>query len=129
MSKIYDKYLNLKEKDPNKLYLFRCGNFYIFLEKDAERINQYIVLKQTQFTKNIKKCGFPVNRKNEYLRVFQNHKLDIEVIENPLVSEDISEREQYVISYLKKINIDHLKPVDALLKLQELQEMLYEKRE
>lgn len=35
MSKLYDKYLELKKKDESKMYLFRCGNFYIFLDEDA----------------------------------------------------------------------------------------------
>lgn len=30
MSKLYNEYLKLKEKDNNKLYLFKSGKFYIF---------------------------------------------------------------------------------------------------
>ena len=32
MSKIYEKYLILKQRDDKKLYLFKNGNFYIFLK-------------------------------------------------------------------------------------------------
>lgn len=126
MSKIYDKYLELKERDADKLYLFRCGNFYIFLAEDAEFINNYVVLKRTKFTKDIMKCGFPAGSKEEYLKVFHNQNLQVEVIENPLVPEDITEREKFVVDYLKKIEINSLTPMDAINKLKELQEMCYE---
>lgn len=126
MSKIYDKYLTLKEKNKEKLYLFRCGNFYIFLEDDADTINNYVVLKRTQFTKNVMKCGFPVGSKEEYLKVFKNQNLDVEIIENPLLPEDIKERERFVLEQLKKIEVNSLTPIDAINKLKELQEMCYE---
>ena len=48
--KIYDKYKELKEQNSSKMYLFRNGNFYIFLDKDADLINEYVVLKKTNFT-------------------------------------------------------------------------------
>lgn len=39
MSILYDKYLILKQKDKEKLYLFKNGNFYIFLDDDCDYIN------------------------------------------------------------------------------------------
>ena len=77
--KIYDKYLELKNLNKNKLYLFKSGNFYIFLADDADKINEYMVLKKTPYNKEIMKCGFPVNSVDSYMKVFNNHKLDIEV--------------------------------------------------
>lgn len=126
MSRIYNKYLELKEKNQDKLYLFHCGNFYIFLAEDADMINNYVVLKRTKFTRDIMKCGFPVGSKEEYLKVFQNQNLDVEVIENPLLPEDINERERVILEMIKNIKIDSLTPLDAMNKLKELQEMCYE---
>lgn len=77
MSRIYEKYLELKENDNNALYLFRCGNFYIFIADDCDTINEYVVLKKVLFTKDIYKCGFPINSLNDYMRVFNNHKLNV----------------------------------------------------
>lgn len=37
VSKIYAKYLELKEKNPNKLYLFKSGKFYIFIADDCDK--------------------------------------------------------------------------------------------
>ncbi len=126
MSRIYEKYLDLKRKDSNKIYLFHCGNFYIFLAEDADLINNYVVLKRTKFTRDVMKCGFPIGSKEEYLKVFQNQNLNIEVIENPLIPEDINERERVVVEELKKLEIDALTPIDAINKLKKLQEMCYE---
>ena len=70
MSKIYNKYLELKNNNPKKLYLFHSGKFYIFLADDADIINQYVVLKKTKFTKEIYKCGFPDSVIDDYKRVF-----------------------------------------------------------
>ena len=113
MSKLYNKYLKLKEKDNNKLYLFRSGKFYIFIDKDCDLINEYIVLKKTKLTKDIYKCGFPKESLNSYLRVFKNQKLAIEVIENESIETKLSE-----------IDIDNITPIDALIKLKELKELL-----
>ncbi len=126
MSKIYDKYLELKKRDDSKLYLFHCGNFYIFLDQDADTINNYVVLKRTRFTKDVMKCGFPTGSKEEYLKVFHNQNLQIEVIENPMLPEDMNDREKMVVDLLKKLNVENLTPLDAINKLKELQEMCYE---
>ena len=82
MSKIYEKYLILKQRDDKKLYLFKNGNFYIFLKDDCDYINEYVVLKKTLFTKDIYKCGFPIQSLEQYMHVFHNHKLNVEVIDD-----------------------------------------------
>ena len=41
MSKLEKLYEHLKRKDDKKLYLFKVGNFYIFLGSDANYINNY----------------------------------------------------------------------------------------
>lgn len=107
--KLYDKYKELKEQNKDKLYLFKNGNFYIFIGEDADYINEYVVLKKKNFTKDIQKCGFPVNSKDAYLKVFQNHGLNIEIIEN------INEKNK-----LENIDLDTITPIQALNILYEL---------
>ena len=118
VSKIYDKYKELKNENSEKFYLFRCGNFYIFLEDDAYRINDFVVLKITSFAKNISKCGFPVSSLPNYLKVFQNLKIE----ECSRLSED--EKGKKVIQKLMSLDLDHLMPVDAFLELQKLKEIV-----
>lgn len=122
MSKIHDKYIELKAQDANKLYLFKCGGFYIFLEDDAKKINDYVVLKITPFGKNLVKCGFPAASLENYLKVFQNQKLDIAVIED---FELYTAQEKYekIIKYIQKIDINNITPLEAIVKLSKLQEI------
>ena len=39
MSKLYTKYTKLKEKNPNTVYLFKAGIFYLALGEDAIRLS------------------------------------------------------------------------------------------
>ncbi len=122
MSKIYNKYLELKSENAQKLYLFHSGKFYIFIADDADYINQYVVLKKTKFTNEVLKCGFPDDRYDDYMRVFQNHKLDISVIETSTIEEsnlpsNIEKRLQKIIkieSILQDITIDTITPLESL---------------
>lgn len=107
MSKIYEKYLELKEKNKDILYLFRCGNFYIFIADDCDTINEYLVLKKVLFTKDVYKCVFPKKSLDEYMRVFKNHKLNIEIVEEV---EDTS-----IKSYINGIDINKTTPLEALM--------------
>lgn len=107
MIKLYDKYLKLKEKDSSKLYLFKCGMFYIFLDDDCDIINEHMILKKTKFG-NTYKCGFPVNSLNIYLKLFKNNNLDVQVIEN------IEENYEKLVKRVNSINIDELTSMEAL---------------
>lgn len=118
MSKIYAKYLELKSDNKDKLYLFKSGKFYIFIGDDADRINEYVVLKKTKFSNEAMKCGFPESVLDEYLRVFANHKLDVEVVE------DIKLKDQNIEEIIVNLDINRMTPIDALCKLKELKEIV-----
>lgn len=131
MSKMYDKYLILKERDSNKLYLFRCGNFYIFLKDDCDYINEYVVLKKTVFSKDVYKCGFPKDSLEQYMRVFNNHKLDIEIIENyeevdSLLNID-NEFKDEIFKFIRGIDINSITPLESLKILALLKEKVNER--
>lgn len=124
MSKIYDKYLELKSIDSNKMYLFRCGKFYIFIADDCDKINNYLVLKKVNFCKDVLKCGFPINVLDDYIRVFKNQGLDVEIIEEVDDVKVVS-----ILDILVDLDIDKLTPLEALIKLNELKELaINEKR-
>lgn len=112
MSKIVIEYLRLKRKDSKKLYLFKSGNFYIFIGDDANYINDYMVLKKTKFSKEYDKCGFPIDKIEDYKRVFQNLKLNIEIIDK------ISENNP--IDELRSIDISKLDKEEAINLLKEI---------
>lgn len=118
MSQIYDKYVALKMENQKMMYLFRSGNFYIFLGEDAEKINEYVVLKKTRFCKEAMKCGFPVSSLEAYLRVFRNHNLQVKVIEKEHVSYE------KLIESLRVLDLDHTTPIHALNILKDLKEQI-----
>lgn len=117
MSVLYEEYKKLKAVDQNKYYLFRSGNFYIFLGEDADRINQYVVLKRTAFCKETIKCGFPVKSLEDYLKVFQNHGLEVLVIEKK-DHNDVNA----LIKKIKDLDLDTTTPRMALNILKELKD-------
>ena len=112
MSKLINEYERLKTLDKNKLYLFKTGNFYIFLGDDANYVNNYMVLKITKFSKDYVKCGFPINKIDDYKKVFNNINLNVEIIDdynsiNP-------------IDKLNNIDIDNLSRKEAITLLKEI---------
>ena len=80
MSKLYNKYENLKKENTNKLYLFLCGNFYIALDSDAIILNELFDFKLTKFSNICDKCGFPKSSLNKYKGLFDTKGIDYEVI-------------------------------------------------
>ena len=72
MSSLYMKYLEKKKLDKETYYLFKTGNFYIFIDEDAKKISEVVPLKLTNLTSDILKCGFPVNALERYLTIFKN---------------------------------------------------------
>lgn len=133
MSKIYNKYLELKHSDNQKLYLFHSGKFYIFIAEDADLINQYVVLKKTKFTKETYKCGFPDSCIDDYLRVFHNHGLKIEIIESSDLIEDLPKNnDKFIEKYkkienkLKTVDINQITPIESLSILNEIIKVIYD---
>lgn len=122
MSVIYDKYKKMKEKDKEKMYLFRSGNFYIFLGEDADNINNYVVLKKTPFCKETIKCGFPIGSLDDYMKVFHNQGLNVEVVEDSInaTNKDLTE----MISILNKLDLNQVTPLKALNILKELKDLI-----
>jgi len=81
MSKLYQKYLSLKEKEKQTLYLFKNGIFYIFLDEDAKIMSPILELKLTNFTPTILKCGFPTSTLNKYLCKIKSTNYNIQIID------------------------------------------------
>ena len=59
MSKLYKSYKNLKQNNPNKIYLFKSGMFYISLQEDAEKLSDIFGFKITNLNEEVTKVGFP----------------------------------------------------------------------
>ena len=121
MSKIYEKYLQLKSINSQKLYLFKSGKFYIFIGDDCDKINDYVVLKKTPFSKESQKCGFPENVLDDYLRVFKNHNLDVEIVKDININKNTSNIK--LLNFINSIDINKITPIEAfncLIKIKEI---------
>lgn len=124
MSKVYRQYLDLKEKDESKSYLFHSGIFYIFLAEDAEKLGPLLELKQTRFTDSVDKCGFPENSKSKYLERLDQLNISYEIIEKEVARVVVDQKLLKKLSEIQKINCDELTPIMALKMIYELQEVL-----
>ena len=82
MSKLLSQYNELKNKDKNKVYIFRVGIFYNILNEDARLVSKEIGLKLTDLSPEIIKCGFPVAKLEKYTSLLKSHNIDFEIITN-----------------------------------------------
>lgn len=81
MSKLYSKYLEQKALNPNILYLFKSGIFYIALNDDANRLSDALSLRVTNITDKIYKCCFPVSKSDFYFKTLESLNIDYKIID------------------------------------------------
>ena len=122
MSKLYTRYLEKKNIDKDKYYLFECGMFYIFIDDDAYKISKYVPFKITKLNENIVKCGFPKNSIDKYMEIFNNLELDIEIVNN----NDKDGVNNKIIKMIKDIDIDNISPLKVIEILYKFKELLNE---
>lgn len=119
MSKLYSMYLNLKKQNPDTLFLFKSGIFFLAIDKDALRLSELLDLKLTNLNNTVQKCGFPCASLEKYLKLFKACNLDIKMIEiDKNTSYDLREYEQdkntlEILDLIKNINIDNLSVSEA----------------
>lgn len=82
MSKLYSKYEELKSANPDIIYLFKSGIFFLALQDDAKFLSCELDLRITNLNENIVKCGFPVSREEHYLRLLQAKEIPFQIIDN-----------------------------------------------
>ena len=128
MSKLYKSYLSLKIKDCSKLYLFKSGIFYIFLDEDARIVSPILNLKLTNLNSTTVKCGFPANSLEKNLIKLQNSGYQVDIVDN--FNFEHSENSyryiycntcQHILEDFLSINVDDLsisQAFDLLYKLQ-----------
>lgn len=125
MGKFSEIYKMLKKEDSQKIYLFKMGIFYNFMNEDASQINKLLGLQITPFGDDIK-CGFPANNLNKYIMLLDNHNVNYKIIDNDV---DAKNKKDYlhdiacinVIKEIEKINLNNITPIQAYEKLYEFQ--------
>ena len=111
MSKLYEKYKSLKSKNSSKLYLFKSGIFYIFLDEDAKFVSNILNLKLTNLNDTILKCGFPVSNISKYLNLFKEYNLDVEILDSVL--ENSSSYRDYISNSDIKNFLDEISNINS----------------
>ena len=134
MSKLYKQYVSLKVKDSSKMYLFKCGIFYIFLDEDARIMSKFLDLKLTNLNSVVVKCAFPVDYSKKYFNLLKNSNYNIEVVyllEDNYACYNINEfllfqNYNKIVENFLKVKIDNLSISQAFDLLNNLQKKFKE---
>ena len=118
MGKLLDTYKVKKEKDSEKIYMFKGGVFYYFLDDDARYMSDKYKFKLTDFGDSVK-CGFPIKSIEKYLYMFSNEKIE-------LVTENEATKSDKIMNILRGLDMSELAPKDAYIILNNLKELVNE---
>ena len=110
MSKLYDKFLNLKNENNEKLYLFKSGIFFIALNQDAKQLSDIFGFKITNLNDTVTKCGFPSKRIDYYSSLLDKMNIDFDIIDSSIST--ITSTKDYINSYNFDDIIDFLTNID-----------------
>lgn len=106
MSKLLNKYNELKNNDPKKVYIFKIGIFYNILNEDARKVSNAIGLKLTDLGPNIIKCGFPISQIDKYTLLLKEHNITFEII-NPPASSNQNTSYNNIIRTIENIDLNN----------------------
>lgn len=109
MSKLYNKYLELKKSNNNKYYLFKSGIFFIFVAEDACAMSEELNLKITKLNDKVNKCGFPISAIDKYIEILNKKKIKFIIVDGIT---NISNTEDYINRNKIAKFIDKLKTTD-----------------
>lgn len=124
MSKLLDKYNNLKNNNSDILYLFKNGAFYIALQDDAYLLSNLFNLKITKLNDIANKCGFPCSSFDKYYIKLNNLGQKFKIIENNAIytSENYlnNQKVQILINEIKTLDISAMSVSEAFKFLETL---------
>ena len=127
MSKLYNLYNQMKQKDPDKLYIFKSGMFYLFLQEDAETISKMLGFKITKLNENVIKCGFPTSRFEYYINLFKKENINFEVVDSNYAKIDNYEdymnnnKLKKIVHEIQNIDLDNISFKQAFETLEKMQ--------
>ena len=111
MSKLYQSYVSLKVKDSSKLYLFKSGIFYIFLDEDAKLISSKFNLKLTNLNSMVVKCGFPTSQLEKYTNLLNIANIPFKIVN--LADNTLYLPKDFILNEKTKSLLDKIVSVDA----------------
>lgn len=132
MSKLFAKYSNLKEKNPNVIYLFKSGIFYLALQEDAKLLAEEFGFRVTNLNEDVVKSGFPASRIDYYTTLFQSKHIVFEIVDDTYGVIDNyadylnNEKTKEIIQELIHLDFNTISFKDAFTLLQKYSENLKE---
>ena len=93
MSKLFDQYKVLKQTNPDKVYLFKSGIFYIALQEDAQLLSEELDMRLTNLNDTVVKCGFPSNSFEKYIILLKQKEIDFSIVDKkcPTANENFTD--------------------------------------
>ena len=119
MSKIFNEFEKKKLENPDKLYLFKSGIFYIGLNEDVEALSKLFCFKITPLNDTVKKAGFPAKKLEFYTRLLNTCSVDFEIVDlnyGKIENQEDYLNNQKVQEIMKKItnlNMDNISYKEA----------------
>ena len=123
MSKLLKQYNELKNKDPNKIYIFRVGIFYNILNEDARVVSNAIGLKLTDLSPEIVKCGFPIAKLEKYTKLLNSNNISFEVVSTPTSTNQNTPYDN-IIKTIQNVDFDNITCKDAFDLLYNIQQKI-----
>ena len=121
MSKLYSKYLEQKALNPDILYLFKSGIFYMALNEDANKLSDALSLKVTNITDKLYKCCFPVSKSDYYFKTLESLNINYKIIDpsqNVILNyAEYKDNEKFnsIITNLLKLDLNRTSYQDAYI--------------
>ena len=82
MSKLLNKYNELKKEDSSFIYIFRVGIFYNIFNNDADILSNALGLKITHLSDELYKVGFPISQIEKYSQLLTNKNIKFKIVDN-----------------------------------------------
>ena len=82
MSKLLNKYNELKKEDSSFIYIFRVGIFYNVFNNDADILSNALGLKITHLSDELYKVGFPISQIEKYSQLLTNKNIKFKIVDN-----------------------------------------------
>lgn len=123
MSKLMSQYEELKNKNSEKIYIFKVGIFYNILNEDARIVSNEIGLKLTDLSPEIIKCGFPISKLDKYTQLLDSHNLKYKLV-SAHTSSNQSTSYNNIIKKIENIDINNTTCKEAFDILYNIQQNL-----
>lgn len=122
--KLYNQYLNLKDKNLNICYIFKVGIFYILLDEDCNKYSQLLGLKKTHLNEKVYKCGFPINSSDKYFKLLKQNKIKYKIIEKDTLANENNKSLDKLLLKIKNIDVNKITGIEALELITQIQKYL-----